>query len=216
MRASIDQSASIQRVYRVFVPVALALIFGLTTVTSSFAADEYFTDAEIEQIREAQSIGRRIPVLLEIATVRLVRLGVVEGEEEVEAEDSNGNSLTRGIIRVLSPDTANELDQIAQEESEFDNDFSVFTRADLLRGYYQALEEAMDNIDDAYERGRGSVRRPLEDLLTFTEETIPALSEFSPENRDEENALEDALEIAGLARDGAGEALDVVPQTEER
>ncbi len=179
-------------------------------------AAEYFTDAEIERIRDAQNIERRIPVFLEIAGVRLVRLGIMEGDAEVADSGEEGNGLTRTIIRLLDPEAANELDELARQQDEFSNDLSVFTQADLLRGYFQALDEAMDNIDDAYERGRGNVRRPLEELLEFTQDTIPILREFSPRNRDQEIALEDAIEIAELARDGASEALDVVPRTEER
>lgn len=194
---------------------SLVAIFGLTSVPGSVAAD-YFTEVEIEQIREAQSIERRIPVFLEIANVRLVQLGLVEGEEEVDNEEGGGNFITRGIIRILSPEAANELERIDNELSELTNDLSMFSRGDLLRGYYQAIEEAMDNIDDAYERDRGDVRKPLENLLEFVENTIPVLGEFSPDDGNEEIALEDAIEIAELARDGATEALDIVPQTEER
>ena len=179
-------------------------------------AAEYFTDAEIERIRDAQNIERRIPVFLEIAGVRLVRLGIMDGDTEVADSGEEGNGLTRTIIRLLDPEAANELDELARQQDEFSNDLSVFTQADLLRGYFQALDEAMDNIDDASERGRGDVRRPLEELLEFTQDTIPILRAFSPENRNQEIALEDAIEIAELARDGASEALDVVPRTEER
>ncbi len=195
---------------------AAVLLAGLAGAAPGDAADDYFTDAEIERIRDAQRIERRIPVFLEIAGVRLVRLGIMEGDAEVADSREEGNGLTRTIIRLLDPEAADELDELARQQDEFSNDLSVFTRADLLRGYFQALDEAIDNIDDAYERGRGNVRRPLEDLLEFTEDTIPNLREFSPGNRDEEVALEDALEIAELARDGASEALEVVPRTEER
>ncbi len=201
--------------FRLLGTTSLVAILGLTSVPGSLAAD-YFTEVEIEQIREAQSIERRIPVFLEIANIRLVRLGLVEGEEEVDNEEGGGNSITRGIIRILSPEAADELERIDDELSALTNDLSMFSRGDLLRGYYQALEEAMDNIDDAYERDRGDVRKPLENLLEFVENTIPALGEFSPDDGNEEIALEDAIEIAELARDGATEALDIVPQTEER
>ena len=201
--------------FRLLGTTSLVAILGLTSVPGSLAAD-YFTEVEIEQIREAQTIERRIPVFLEIANIRLVRLGLIEGEEEVDNEEGGGNSITRGIIRILSPEAADELERIDDELSALTNDLSMFSRGDLLRGYYQALEEAMDNIDDAYERDRGDVRKPLENLLKFVENTIPALGEFSPDDDNEEIALEDAIEIAELARDGATEALDIVPQTEER
>jgi hypothetical protein len=187
----------------------------LASVTPSSAA-EYFTNLEIDQIRETQNVGRRIPLFLQIAEIRLTYLGLIETEEEIEAENPAGNFFERTLIRIIAPEAADDLERVSNEQPEFDDDVTVFSRADLLRGYYQAIEEAMDNIDDAYERRRGDVRGPLEDLKEFLEETLPLLRTAAPENLDEEIALEDAIEIAELARDGAAEALEIVPKTERQ
>ena len=197
------------------IPLAVVLISCLAIVPPSSAAD-YFTDLEIDQIRDAQSIGRRISLFLEIAEIRLAHLGLIETEAEIEAENPAGNLFERTLIRVIAPEISNEIERVGNEEPEFDNDVTLYTRADLLRGYYQAIEESMDNIDDAYERSRGDVRGPLQDLKEFTEETLSLLRTFTPENDDEEIALEDAIEIAELARDGAEEALEIVPKTERQ
>ena len=72
----------------------------------------------------------------------------------------------------------------------------------------------MDNIDDAYERKRGDVRKPLEALKKFTEESIPALKRFEAGTEGEDSALSDAIEQAELALEGAKAALKTIPKTE--
>jgi len=194
------------------IAVGLALAAALAALPA--AAADYFTPAEIDQIREAQEIERRIPVFLEIAEIRLAMLGLIEVEEPEEEGDGG---FARAIIGILSPDAKEQLERAeeAERRPEFANDLTVYTRGELLRGYYQAIEEAMDNIDDAWERGRGDVRPPIESLKEFVETTIPILEEYAPRNADEEVALEDAIDIAELAREGADAALEVVPKTED-
>jgi hypothetical protein len=196
-----------------FSVIALIMAGCLTSVSSARAAD-YFTSLEIDKIRDAQSIGRRIPVFLEIAETRLTLLGLIEIEPEEERDDPRGNIFERALIRVIAPEASEAINEAADQLPDVDHDVTEFTRSDLLRGYYQAIEEAMDNIDDAYEFSRGDVRDSLEALKAFTEETVPLLLAFATQNEDEEITLEDAIEIAELARDGAEEALDIVPQTE--
>jgi hypothetical protein len=200
--------------------LALALIVAIAAAllaTPPALAAEYFTEAEIEQIRSAQDLDRRIPVFLKIAEIRLGLLGLVDTDASIKVEEPGGNFITRTIIRALDPDAAAEIERERESRPDYENNLRDFSRAELLRGYYQAIEETMGNIDDAYERGgKGDVREALENLLEFTESTLPALGTFEPANEGEEIALEDAIEIAELARDGAAEALDVVPQTERR
>ena len=191
----------------------MVLVLGLTSAPGAFA-QEYFTDLEIDEIRGAQEIEKRVGILLQIAHVRLAHLGLVELEEEVEST-SGTNRITRAIVRVLSPDTAGELDKAQEELETFKNDFSDFNRTELLRGYFQALEETMDNIDDAYEQNRGDLHEPLTSLRNFAEESIPLLREFDVENEAEDIALEDAIVQAELALEGAEAALETIPNTEK-
>ncbi len=72
----------------------------------------------------------------------------------------------------------------------------------------------MDNIDDAYEQGRGDIREPLNSLKDFIEDSIPLLLRFEVENESEDIALEDAITQSELALEGAEAALDTVPRTE--
>ncbi len=193
--------------------IAIGLLAALIVAPPASARDDYFTDLEVDEIRGAQQISRRVDVLLQIAQVRLAELGLAEVEQEVEST-SGSNRITRTIVRILAPGTADELDAAQDDLESFENDLSYFTRAELLRGYHQALEETMDNIDDAYEQGRGDIREPLNSLKDFTEDSIPLLLRFEVENESEDIALEDAITQSELALEGAEAALDTVPRTE--
>jgi hypothetical protein len=193
--------------------LAASLVAGALSVTV-VADAEYFTVLEIDQIREAQEIGRRVPVFLNIAQTRLVYLGLQEVEKK---EEGKASRVAKALVSVFQPGMAVEAEKAEAEAKtraeESDAELVEFTRTELLRGIYQALEEAMDNIDDAYERKRGDVRGPLEELKQFTETTIPLLKRFEPETSREKSALQDALEQAELALEGATSALEIVPKT---
>ncbi len=177
------------------------------------SAQDYFTELEVDEIREAQEIDARIGILLQIAQVRLAHLGLAELEEEVESTTGTSR-IARAIVRVLNRGAAEELDQTQAESEDFESDLSRFNRTELLHGYFQALEETMDNIDDAYEQKRGDLRKPLNALKNFTEQSVPLLREFEVENEWEEIALEDAIGQTELALEGAEAALETTPKTE--
>lgn len=179
-------------------------------------AVEYFTEVEIDQIRDTQDIGERTAVFLDIAKTRLIYLGLREAPEK--KGEGKATRIAKTLINIFQPGATAEVDQEqenaerAAEES--DTELAEFTPSELLRGYYQALEETMDNIDDAYERKRGGVRKPLEALKDFTEETIPVLKKFESQTEGEHSALSDAIEQAELALEGAKAALKTIPKTE--
>jgi hypothetical protein len=185
---------------------------------------DYFTELEIDDIRNAQEIGPRTDVLLEIATRRLAALGLVEGHGDDPSGDSGlGGKIGRVFIRIFSPETADVVAAEEEQRARLAHDLSSHTPIDLLRGYYQALEETMDNIDDAYERGRGDVTGPLEELRDFTGEALPLLEamEVSTYESDESDdtqrdadavaeAIEDAIEQSHVAHDGAVTSLETL------
>jgi hypothetical protein len=192
------------------------LILLVLTLAVPVAAADYFTELEIDEIREAQEIDKRVEILLRIAQIRLARLGLVELEEEIDQTQSDNNAVTRAIVRILAPAAADQLEnaRVETDRADFDNDLSRFSRTELLRGYFQAIEETMDNIDDAFERNR-NVRAPLEALEEFTRESIPLLREFNAANEVEQIALEDAIGQAEIALEGAENVLGVLPKTEQ-
>jgi hypothetical protein len=190
------------------------VVTGALGLAAAAAADEYFTELEIDQIRETQEIARRVPVFLNIAEARLVYLGLAEVEKK---EPGKVSKVAKALASVFQPGMAVEAEKAEAEAktqaAESDAQLKEFTRTELLRGFCQALEETMDNIDDAYERKRGDVRGPLEDLEKFTEKTIPLLKRFEPETSREKSALSEAIEQAELALEGAKSALKIVPKT---
>ena len=172
---------------------------------------DYFTELEINDIKMAQEIADRTAVLLWVADRRLVELSPAAPEDEA-AEDEGGLGTTIGnaIIRVLNPEGAAQLDELERERAAFEDDLGGHTRTDLLRGYLQALEETMDNIDDAYERNRGDVREPIEALRNFSEDALEALEDLESTSDAEARALDDAIGETKTVIEGSAKALETI------
>ena len=196
--------------------LALALLLGALAAQAAPPAD-YFTRAEIDEIRDTQEIDRRIPLFLKFAETRLFYLDLAEGNPNEENKPGRVQRFALAVGKILQPGAKEDIEDQEKKAEEIratlDADLREFSRSELLRGYYQALDEAMDNIDDAYERRRGDVRGPLEDLRKFADKSIPMLKRFEPENEFEEDALGDAIEQAELALEGATKALKTIPKT---
>lgn len=158
----------------------------------------YLTEDELDLVRDSQLIEQRIPVYIKLAEKRLVVLGILKVDESEKSKKKKKSE--RKENKEGTDENAYLLD---------------FTRSELLRGYAQALDEAMSNIDDAYER-KLDVRQPLEDLEKFTRETIPLLEGYKPNDESEKAALTHALEIANEALSGAKKALTIIPKTEKK
>jgi hypothetical protein len=189
--------------------LALALSASLGAAPAAPAVEEYFTEAELDLIREAQEIRFRVPTYLKLAERRLIFLGVMEKSKEVIEKERKERERREKELK-KNPKAADKLPPV-DELAYLDE----FTPAELLRGYVQALDEVMANIDDAYER-RGDVRGSLEDLEKFTVDTIPLLEKYKPRNSTDRAALEDAIEKAKQAQTDSRDALKVVPKTEKK
>src|SRR5262245_31617388 len=64
---------------------AAAALVTLLPSPRARAASEYFTDEEIDYIREAQGISLRVPAIIQLANIRLVYLGMKEKTKEDKA-----------------------------------------------------------------------------------------------------------------------------------
>ena len=191
--------------------VALLALGALSAVSRPSQSRDYFTELEISDIQMAQEIPDRTTVLLLIAERRLVELNPPDPEEE-DNDDGRGFGATIGdtIFRVLNPEGAAELEAIDEARAALDDDLSGDTRADLLRGYVQALEETMDNIDDAYERNRGDVKDPIEALRDFAQAGLDTLQHLESGSDGEARALDDAIEQTELVINGSEAALEMI------
>jgi hypothetical protein len=178
------------------------------------AAAEYLTEDEIDLIRDAQELPQRVSVYLKLAEKRLAFLGLIErSEEEKERERKAKEKAEKEAKKPPRLDqTKANAKNVTLEDMTY---LADFTRSELLRGYIQAIEEVMNNIDDAYSR-RLEVRDSLEDLEKFTRETAPVLEKFQPKNNGEQIALSAAIDKAKEANSGAKEAMSIVPKTEKK
>jgi hypothetical protein len=188
------------------------LIVGLAAIVYSAPKKEYFTEGELDLIRDAQDLNMRVPTYLKLAERRLIFLGIMEkSQQQIEKERKEKEKRAKEQKKG-SPDSRANADKAPIDDTSYLEDFSP---AELLRGYIQALDEIMTNIDDAYSR-KLDVRDSIEDLAKFTRDTIPLLEKFKPKNQGERTALQDAVDKANEASNQAKDALKVVPKTEKK
>src|SRR6185436_19327358 len=64
---------------------AAAAITAFWFTPHSLAAAEFFTNEEIDYIREAQGISLRVPAIIQLANIRLVYLGMKEKSKDDKA-----------------------------------------------------------------------------------------------------------------------------------
>jgi len=195
--------------------LSISLLALISLAASSYAVPkkEYFTEDELDLIRDAQDLSVRVPTYLKLAEKRLVFLGIMEKrQDEVEKEQKQKEKRANEEKKKPNLDSRANANKAPLEDTSYLEDF---THTELLRGYIQAIDESMTNIDDAYER-KLDVRDPIEDLVKFTQTTIPLLQKYMPKNSGERSALQDAIDKANQAQNDAKEALKIVPKTEKK
>jgi hypothetical protein len=194
---------------KVSLSVTLAAL--LAASLSATPKKDYFTEDELDLIRDAQEISARVPVYFKLAERRLIFLGLMEkSAEQIEKERKEKEK--RAKEQKKASDTRATANKAPIDDTSYlDN----FTPAELLRGYTQALDEVTTNIDDAYSR-KLDVRDSLEDLAKFVRETQPVLEKFKPRNAAERTAVEEAMEKAKQTAADTKEALSIVPKTEKK
>lgn len=200
---------------RLPIKVSVSLVLAVFFASFAFAVpkNEYFTENELDLIREAQDLNVRIPTYLKLAERRLVFLGIMpKSQEQVDQEKKEKEKRIQNDKKKPNYDSRANADKAPIDDMSYLEDF---TGAELLRGYIQAIDETMTNIDDAYSR-KQDVRDPVEDLAKFTRDTIPLLQKYSPKNASERSALQDAIDKATQAQADAQAALKVVPKTEKK
>ena len=190
--------------------VSFFVILALTLcgVLPAAAKEEYFTEAELDLIRDAQELKLRVPVYFTIAGRRLIFLGIMEkSEKEKEKERKEREKREKELKKGAKADQLPPVDDLAYLDQ--------FTPDELLHGYMQALDEVMSNIDDYYSR-KLDVRDSVEDLEKFTRETIPLLQKFKPRNATDRAALEAAIDKAKQSLADATDALKTEQKTEKK
>jgi hypothetical protein len=194
------------------VSLSVVLVASLAIPLFAAAKKEYFTEDELDLIRDAQELTARVPAYFKLAERRLIFLGIMEkSAEQIEKERKEKEKRAKEQKKGGLDSRANANKAPIDDTSYLDN----FTRAELLYGYVQALDEVTDNIDNAY-NNRLEVRDSLEDLAKFIRDTLPLLEKFKPKNATERAALQDTVDRAKQVESDTKEALSIVPKTEKK
>jgi len=171
---------------------------------------EYFADSEVDLIREAQELPMRVSAYFRLADLRLTALGLKEKSAKEREQERKAEEQHQKEVR-----NAQKAGKAGPKPPEKPDEYLAdFTRSELLRGYTQALDEVMDNIDDSYSR-KQDVRGPLEQLQKYAKEQLPVVKSFQPKNNSESLAKDEAIEMTQKAIDDSREALEIVPKTEK-
>jgi hypothetical protein len=176
----------------------------------STAKKEYFTEDELDLIRDAQELRYRVPTYFKLAERRLIFLGLKQQSDKEKEKEKKEEERRLKDAQKAGDAPANK--KLPEDPLAYLDDF---TRSELLRGYGQAIDEVMSNIDDSYGR-KLDVRDALEDLEKFLRETMPLIEKFQAKNDSERAAMKDALDKANEAMNGTKEALGIVPKTEKK
>jgi len=228
--------------HRFFAATLATAVIAATSVAAfwltphSLAAAEYFTDEEIDYIREAQGISFRVPAILQLANIRLVYLGMKEKSKDDKALEKriaeihveltqkpetkapgrqSGGQGSRGPLPPVLPIPfplpfpKKDSPEVVAEPY-----LTELTRVELLRGYVEAIEEIKTDIEDAYKE-KQDVREGLEKFIKFCDSSNQSLRRFQARDRNEREAIEEARAATQEALEAAQDALKIVPRTEK-
>src|SRR5688500_19659823 len=108
---------------------------------------EYFTEDELDTIRDAQEISLRVPAYFKLAERRLIFMGLMEKSEKDKERERKAQEQYEKEKKKAG-DKASTIKSPVDELAYL----ADFTRSELLRGYIQALDEVMSNIDHTFDR----------------------------------------------------------------
>lgn len=149
---------------------------------------DYLTEEEDDHVRKNQAPDDRVKVFMKIADRRLSALAppAIDANDKKAKERAEKEELEWGPIPKVS-------------------------RADLLKHYSRAIEEAMAKLEDAYERNpkSQSLMKALAILRDTTDKHLIQLRSLTSELKDENEiaALRMATSQAETANEGAKETL---------
>jgi hypothetical protein len=152
----------------------------------------------------------RVKALFRLADIRLQALELKEKSAQQKEAERKADEQRRKEAR-----DAQRAGKAAPKAAERPEVYLAdFTRNELLSGYTEALDEVMNDIDDAYSR-KLDVRDALELLARYSKEQLPVVKSFQPKTNAETRAKDEAIEITQKAIDDSRAALEVVPKTEK-
>jgi len=202
------------------VAVMAAVLTGSSTTATAVPmprapeSREFFTEEEIDYIRDAQGLALRVPAILRLANIRLVTLSLKQKSKEDKELEKKIAEIHDELIgkAPAKPKPGDKPKESADDGAQ--PYLTDLTRTELLRGYIEALDEIRGVIDDAY-RDKQEVRGVLEQFEKFLSTSNPLLRRLQSRSSDEFQAILDARSTTQEALDDAQDALKIVPKNEK-
>ena len=189
--------------------LVVTALFWAVALGAAQAAD-YVTEEEEDLIRDAQTVEKRMGVYLKFLDNRIVALGLRERtakEREAAKKDlADYQSEAKAAAKVKEA-------EIRAKPVNPDVYLRNTTKAELLRGYMQIIDETMDYIEDAFER-RLDVRPGVEDLEKFLQEQLPRFKKLEVQTASETSALKATITHSERAIEDLEKALQTLPKME--
>jgi hypothetical protein len=175
---------------------------------------DYVTEEEEDLIRDAQGLKLRLPLYLKLLDNRIVALGLRERtakEREQTKKEIADYERDKKEIQRLKIENAELRAQPLNPDIYLRNT----TRTELLRGYMQIIDEAMDNIEDAFDQSL-DVREHIESLDKFLSEQLPRLRKLEARTPAETSALKATITHSEQALEDIQNALKAIPKNEKK
>src|ERR1041385_43742 len=108
------------------VSVGFALVLSLSLTARSLPKKEYFTEDELDLIRDAQELNVRVPTYLKLAERRLVFLGIMEKSQEQIAKEKKEKEKREKDAKKKPPslDSKANADKVSLEDDSYLDDFT--------------------------------------------------------------------------------------------
>jgi hypothetical protein len=200
----------VRKLLLAFVPL---LLFGGLAIAAQ--QTDYVTEEEEDLIRDAQGLKLRVPLYLRLLDNRIVALGLRERtakeREQTKKDIAEYDAQKKEIEKASKIDPRVKDAEIRAKPVNPDVYLRDYTKAELLRGYMQIIDETMDNIEDAYDRNL-DVREYVESLNKFVGENLPRLKTFQPKSDSETSALKATIKHSEEALQDIQTALKAVPK----
>ena len=189
--------------------LVVAALFWAVALGAAQAAD-YVTEEEEDLIRDAQTLEKRMGLYLKLLDNRIVALGLRERtakeREETKKDLADYQSEAKAAAKVKEA-------EVRAKPVNPDVYLRNTTKAELLRGYMQIIDESMDYVEDAFERHL-DVRPGVESLEKFLQEQLPRFKKLEVQTASETSALKATIAHSESAIEDLEKALQTLPKME--
>jgi hypothetical protein len=194
---------------------ATALAILICALVATAQSIDYVTEEEEDLIRDAQGVPARMVAYLKFLDNRIVALGLRERTAKEREQTKKDIADYQSEVKAIESSRIKIGDiQIRSKPVNPDVYLRNTTKPELLRGYMQIVDEAMDYIDDAYDRHE-DVRHEVEDLEKFLREQLPRFGKLEAQTPTEISALKATIAHSEEKIESIRTALQKLPKTEK-